>query len=478
MKRSLAWLTVACLAIPTSANAQATPQGLADLVSDLFLRGITLPGADNPGRPHAGHFTLGNPEAGGSQGGSVADEGTIRAIEAFSDRLTSQFAIFPLGSSSGGFTYSLDPAAGIYTRSSTSFGPAFTERARTIGRRKFSLGFHYQHSSFDTFAGEDLRNGSITFYLPHTDCCSQAAPPPSPQVPGFEGDIMETALDLKATLDTFAFVANFGMTDNLDLGVAVPLTRVDLDARIRASLIRLSTGDSSRVHTFVEGQDVSQATFSRGGSATGIGDVILRTKYNFLERGNTGLAVAVDLRLPTGDEDDLLGLGTSQGKFYLIASTAGAVVSPHVNIGFTVSGKGSRETDLVFEPLGVSDEFVYAGGIEYIAHPRLTILGDVLGRTLFDAGKVELEAKTFPFRVGSGAPGTDPVQTSATNPNTGQPYRQLALRDGNLSLLLGAAGFKFNAANSLLVSANFLFPLNNAGLNDRLTFAFGVDYAF
>ena len=67
-----------------------------------------------------------------------------------------------------------------------------------------------------------------------------------------------------------------------------------------------------------------------------------------------------------------------------------------------------------------------------------------------------------------------PVQTSSTNPLTGQPYEQLGLRSGDLSLLLGAAGFKFNAGTNLLLNANVLFPLTDAGLRDRLTFAFGI----
>jgi hypothetical protein len=472
---SLRWsLALACLLLPSSANAQ----GLANLVSDLILRGITLPGADDPGRPHAGHFTLGNPTAGGSQQDSVADEGTIRAVEAFADRLTSQFANFPLGSSTGGFTYSFDPAAGVYTRTNTSFGPAFTERAATIGRRKISVGFNYQHSSFDTFAGQDLSDGSISFFLPHTDCCSMAVPPPSAQVPGFEGDIMEADFVLTATLDTFALFANYGVTNNFDVGVAIPITHVDLDAAINARILRLSTGENTRIHTFVENQDVATHTFTSAGSATGIGDILFRTKYKFLQRGATGMAVALDLRLPTGDEDELLGLGTTQGKVFFIASTSHEKISPHVNVGYTISGKGSRETEFLFEPLGVSDEFNYAGGIEYVAHPRLTLLGDFVGRTLLDAGHVHLESKTFQFRPGAASGAAVPPQTSSTNPATGEPYRQLALTEGHLVTLFGSAGFKFNAAGNLLVCANFLFPIYNAGLRDRLTFAFGVDYAF
>ena len=114
-----------------------------------------------------------------------------------------------------------------------------------------------------------------------------------------------------------------------------------------------------------------------------------------------------------------------------------------------------------------------------VAHPKLTILGDILGRTLFGAGKVDLETKTFPFRAGTGStPATAPLQTSSINPVTGQPYEQLGLRDGDLNLVLGSAGFKYNAGTNLLVNANILFPITNGGLRDTMTFAFGFEYAF
>ena len=479
IRKLVAWcLATALFAVPQVAAAESSEDDLARLVADLILSGITLPGANDPGRPHAGHFTLGNPTFGGSQAASRPDLAAIGAVEAFADRFRGQFANFPLGSSTGGFTYNFDAATGAYSRSSSSFGPAFTERAATIGRGKVSLGVNYQRSSFDSFGGRDLRDGAINFYLPHTDCCSPAAPPPSPQVPGFEGDIMEAALDLRATTDTFAAFVNYGVTDRLDVGVAVPVSRVSLDANVRTTIIRLSSADNPLVHTFVEGRDVTQATFSDSGDASGIGDVIVRTKYNFLRRGAQGLAAAVDLRLPTGDEANLLGLGTTQAKVYLIASGGNDRFSPHVNIGVTLSGDGNPEDTLVFVPLGVSNEFNYAGGVEYVAHPRLTLIGDIIGRTLIDAGKLEEEDRAFQYRSGSGAPGTAPLLTSTTNPLTGQHYRQLALSPGNLNLLLGAAGLKYNAATNFLISANVLFPLTKVGLRDKFTLAFGVDYAF
>jgi hypothetical protein len=51
-------------------------------------------------------------------------------------------------------------------------------------------------------------------------------------------------------------------------------------------------------------------------------------------------------------------------------------------------------------------------------------------------------------------------------------------RPGNLSLMLGTAGFKFNPAGNWIVSASLLFPLTDAGLRSRVTTVVGLDYAF
>jgi hypothetical protein len=455
----------------------STSDGLANMVSDLILNGIVLPGGAAPGNPHSGHFTLGDPLSNNGQPGSRADAAAIAAVLSFSDRFRSQFANFPLGTSTGGFTFTRD-ASGTYQRGSTSFGPAFAERARTIGRGKFSAGVNFQHTSFDTFGGLDLDDGSVTFYLPHTDCC-----PPNQQptvlTPGFEGDLVEASLQLKSTIDTVLMMANYGVTDRLDLGVALPISHVSLDANVHATIIRLSSAGATTVHTFSPtGGDQITTDIPQEGSATGIGDIVVRSKYTFLSSGDTGLAAAVDLRLPTGDEDDLLGIGTTQAKIYAIASVGNDRFASHFNFGFTVSGTGELQTTGGFTSLGVSDEVNYAGGIEYVPHPTVTIIADVLGRTLIDAGQVEPVNKTYQYRVGAGATAADPLLTSSTNPISNQPYRQLELSSGHQNLVLGAVGAKYNVATNLLISGHVLFPLNKSGLRDLTTISLGIDYAF
>jgi hypothetical protein len=474
-RRSIALLVpvLVCLAA-SDARAQSEPK-LSTLVSSLVFEGITLPGGADPGRPHAGHFSLLNPTFGGSQSNSKVSNDAIRAVGAFNDRYRSQLANFPLGTSSGGFTFTRDEKLGVYTRRSNSFGPLFTERAETIGRRKITVGFNFQYSDFDSFGGESLDDGSIRFYLPHTDCCPNV-PAASLLNPGFEGDLIEAALDLSISTQTYAFFGTFGVTDRLDVGIAIPFSRVNLDATVHATILRLSTSDSPTVHTFEEGQDVIAADFHESGSASGIGDITLRSKYNFLTNDRADLSFGFDLRLPTGDAEDLLGTGTTQAEIYLIASSTGERWSPHMNVGFTISGSGDTDPEYggVYQPLGMSHEFNYAGAVEYVANPKVTIIGELIGRTLFDAGRVEPDTLSFVFvRQGATA-----IERSDVNPVTNEPYEQLGLRSGSLNLVLAAGGIKFNPAPNMLISASALFPLTSGGLRDSFTFGFGFEFAF
>lgn len=56
--------------------------------------------------------------------------------------------------------------------------------------------------------------------------------------------------------------------------------------------------------------------------------------------------------------------------------------------------------------------------------------------------------------------------------------REFRFEPGNLRLAIGNAGVRFNPVRSLLVSANLLFSLTDAGLRDRVTPVVSIDYAF
>lgn len=235
-------IVVAVLTVAGPARAQDVP--LAQILPDLVLRDIVLQ-RGMAGPPHQAHFSPLTNEP---------NNPVVGIVESFNGQVATQFSIFPLGSSTGGLTYVFDESVGTFRRSSSSFGPLFAKRALTIGRRKLSAGFNYQHTSYDTFEGQNLGDGSIKFYLRHQDCCGFADPangagfmvqPAGTRLdPPFEGDLIEAALSLKATTHTTAVFANYGVTDRWDVGAAVPLVRVNLDASVRALILRLVTCDN------------------------------------------------------------------------------------------------------------------------------------------------------------------------------------------------------------------------------------------
>jgi hypothetical protein len=282
--------------------------------------------------------------------------------------------------------------------------------------------------------------------------------------PFFEGDVIEAALSVDVSTDTAALFATYGATDRLELGLAVPIIRVELDARVLATIQRLATTNIPNIHTFVRGDPSATSSEIRSqGRSTGMGDVVLRGKYRLLDwAGGGGLAIASDVRLPTGSADDLRG-GATAGKFYVIASRSGDRLGQHVNVGYTFSGSvgrgGSRLGDL-------PDEINYAAGAEYVLHPKVTLIGDIVGRSLRDTTRLTLQSKTFQF-----------VQTTGGTVQSAQ-FDEFEPTRGTLNLMFGTAGAKFNPAGNMLISASVLFPLSDGGLRNRVTTTIGLDYSF
>jgi hypothetical protein len=356
------------------------------------------------------------------------DPGNIS--ETFNEQMATQLASFPLGSSAAGFTWTFVPETATFERSSDSFGPTFVERALTIGAKKFNLGVNYQRATFDKLYGVDLRDGGFRSYS---------------GVP-LLGVFFEDALDMKLTTDTVGVFANYGVTDRLDIGAAIPILRVRMDAALTTRVGTTSSGVRPDAQAFTE---------RRSGSASGIGDVVGRAKYNFLRYPGGGLAAGVDFRFPTGDELNLLGLAGYQSKFYVAASGGTNRVAPHFNFGYTMSGESEAATSTdtsVFAPL---DELSYAGGVDVAVTPHMTLVGDLVGRTMRDAFKVVPVNSAF----GSRFPTVDNVV-------------------GNVNQMLGTVGVKFNPGATSLISGSVLFPLNDQGLTDSLTWIVGVDLAF
>ncbi|HEY3124827.1 MAG TPA: transporter [Thermoanaerobaculia bacterium] len=422
---------------------EAQSLNLRDLLSDFFRQGITLaePPAGSPFPSHAHHFV---------------GDASLAPLEQLNSELAIQLSTFPLASSAGGFTYRLDPALGVFTRATDSFGPIYADRADTIGKGKFAIGVNFSHFSFNRIDDVSLRDGGVEIVLTHQDlppagCCLR---------PFFEGDVITTRTSLEIQTDITAFTFSYGVTDHLDVGAAIPVVKVQIRALTEATIDKLATGGSSStvgIHRFPNGED--SETFQQSGSASGVGDVVLRAKYRAISGARAGLALGLDVRLPSGEERDLLGTGATQVKGFLIGSAHLGAFSPHVNGGYTWSSRNRP----------IPDEIDYTAGFDWALGPRLTFIVDALGRTLRKSQVLREVDTTFKYNVN---PSTDPVDLRSTT------LKQLVATQQDATSFLGSVGFKINPVGNLLITVNGLFSLNNRGLQARFAPLVGLDYSF
>ena len=437
-------LTISLIAAAAASGTLAAQAfNLRDLLTEFLREGITLAPPTAPFPSHEAHFI-------------AEDSPQFRAVQQFSAGIANQLSSFPIASSAGGFTYRFDPALGVFTRSADSFGPVYAERADTIGKGKFNLGVNYSHFTFDRIDDLALRDGDVRLVFTHQDVNRDE----SDLTPFFEGDVITARLFLKIETDITAFVVSYGATDRLDLGVAVPMVHVDLDAQADATIQRIATSASAPdIHRFVNGG--TNETFRRGGSASGVGDVVLRGKFQLLRGDRGGLSIAEDLRLPTGEERDLLGTGATQAKTFVIGSLRLGSFSPHVNAGYTWSSNPDDDTE-------IPDEISYTAGFDWAVSPRMTLAVDVLGRDFVSSRTVRVVDSTFQANTNPSGP---PNIVTATFP-------RLVADERDSNSILGSIGVKINPFGNFLLTVNGLFRLNDEGLQDDFAPLVAFDYSF
>lgn len=366
----------------------------------------------------------------------------------FNVALASQLSAVPLPSSASGFTYELDPTLGVFQRSTQSFGPILAERAETIGKRKFSVGFSYQVFTFDTLEGVSLDQIPAVF--------THDAP-----ASGGRADIVTTLNSIDARVGQATAFFTYGLLERVDLSVAVPLVTVDLDVASDASVQRVGTAASPATHFFrdASGAFGGSRRYAGAGTASGVGDVILRLKSTVFKSGQTAMALGVDSRIPTGDEEDLLGSGAPGIKPFLVLSYASKNFAPHLNVAYQWNGDSVLAGNVMTGVKGdMPDQVLYVGGLDIGLTEKVTIAFDVLGRYVIDSP-----------RLGS---------TIFRTIDVGSSFPNIHFETGSFSVVDGAVGLKINLGGKLLADFNALFKLNDAGLRDTFTPLVGIEYSF
>lgn len=431
-------LVVAGLASP--AGAQSRPPTLSSVFQDLFGPNGLIVDSEAvlpDGSTHSAHF----------------NSAFQSNFTQFNVALASQLTSLPVPSPASSFTYRFDASTGTFVRSTQSFGPILTERAETIGRGRFSFGYSYQYFSFDKLEGIDLSRVPSVFT--HDNF----------QLGGGRADVVTTSSAIDASVGQFTAALSYGVTDRFDVSLAVPVVRTHLSVLSAATIQRVGTGAARAIHFFRDpdaaGGFGSERTFEAGGTASGLGDLIIRVKGTVIRDARMGLAAGLDVRTPTGDERNLLGSGAVGVKPFLVYSSSYRRLSPHANFAYQWNGSsvlaGDPETGTKAD---VPDQVQYAVGTDVGVSDKFSLTADWLSRRAINSPRVRLDS------------------FYASGPAGSATFDDIAFYRESFWASSASFGFKANMKARLLVDFNLRFTVGTNGLTDRVTPLIGLEYTF
>jgi hypothetical protein len=425
-------LSVALLALtPHLARAQTEADlGLRGrIATELFTFGdCDLPLCLDLTNAHGSHFV------------PALQEGNLAVISFLTDAIGGATQRVPLSATSSGATFSV--VGGLPVRTSISSGPIFGERTQTLGRGRFFLGGSVTGIEFTSLNGTPLESLSLNFQH------SNETPSDTLGSPEFENDIMALNLSLAVNVLVGTIAMTYGVTDFLDVGVAVPIVRTQVSGRSTAQFLPFG---SSAIHRFggTSTDPVLRATATMDGSATGIGDVAARLKLNLGQGQTMGAALLAEMRFATGKEEDLLGTGSSQLRVMALYSAQLGSFSPHLNVGYA-----ARESE------DVNDAVLITAAMDNLLTDWATLAIGFESELQMGGNKFQL-----PSEIVLDAPFERRLPATNVPNKTGD-------------LLRASLGGKFTVRGGTVLVANVLFPLRDIGLQPDFIWTLGVDFPF
>ena len=403
----------------------------------------------------------------------------------------------PIASPSSAISFTYDPTLKTFAPTQeATLGPVLGERADTIGRKKFYLAFSYQYFSFNSIDGQNTADIPAVFeHAPFPPTAFAPACPNQSGLPAkyagnpcFVRDFIQTDTNVNLREHQFTFYGTYGLTSKLDISVAIPILSVNLDVSSRASIVSNSVAptlaafpgnvfhqfDPATVSSCAgQPQPCLQATFTDKGSATGIGDVVIRGKYEAYKGEHLGFALGVDVRTPTGDESNYLGSGAVGVKPFGVLSYR-ARVSPHLDIGYEINGDSILAGNFVGTTTptkgSLPDRFVYIAGADFGVSKRLSAAFDYIGQQVIGAPQIVGSTYTDLGKCSNLACST--LTTGTTHPTVA------VNQDVNYNQSSASFGIKFRPLGNLVITGNALVRLNDSGLKASVVPLVGVSYSF
>jgi hypothetical protein len=447
----------------------------------------TTGGVNLPNQAHRAHF----------------DNDFQTNAAALSSSVGTELSSLRLASPTSGITFVFEN--GVMRRTTESYGPILGERAETIGRHRIFFAGTYQYFPFSTLDGIDLKHFPAVYNHGDTlnpDGTHNNDPIHNPSLgnPGVELEYISTTNRVDLKVHQFTFYATYGLTNRVDISVAIPILNVRMGISSVATIVRTPdpiqqgaplkaawlaspntfpgdlypgtgplegcqntpAGCTGYFHYFDPANPATSLThaFSNAKSASGIGDVVFRAKGTIIKHERTAVALGTDVRVPSGDEKNFVGTGAPGVKPFLSASYHSRL-SPHANIGYEFNGNSILAGNPLKGTTGrLPDQLFYSGGVDAGVTKKLTLAADLLGQRFYHAPGVKLGAWEDVLKV--------------SHPdilNTIPIYRSFNTND----LALGG---KYSPFGNWLVTGNVQIKLDDGGLRAKVVPLIGLSYTF
>lgn len=342
---------------------------------------------------------------------------------------------FPVTSTNPGFTYSYNPQLGMFERTPQSLGPQFLERAATVGRGHFDVGLSYLYANL---IDEDGRDFADRIFMG-----SQVNVQGQDVAGAFRGTHFSL---INHVLSPFL---TYGITDRWDVNVVVPLvyTKLELEGIAAAA-----------VGTLVSPPTPVKLSDFQDDDAFGVGDVLVRTKYRFLDGAGVNLAGALGIRVPTGEEEDFHGLGDVTVTPSLIASQSFGMLDFHGQLGIEVNADDLERT-----------RARYAIGAAVQPIQLLALYVEAIGSSSFVDDEFSIP------KAGAIVPNFDLLPNDFIKANRPNEIVAFVPRTDVVDLALGC---KVNVAQSVVAYVGAVVPLTDDSLRAAVIPTGGVEVGF
>lgn len=113
-----------------------------------------------------------------------------------------------------------DTGEDTFTIADRSLGPVLADRPQTLGKGRFSMGWSYQRIDWTRFEGQKL--SSLNIRVLHQDSNGDGV------LTGQETDYIDVAMSYELSQNYMDFFLEYGVTNDLDFSIAIPVVQTNL----------------------------------------------------------------------------------------------------------------------------------------------------------------------------------------------------------------------------------------------------------